>query len=59
VTIEVLNWIGQQRPPTQGFNLGLVMGPRFGEMSANLTRNIREERVRFVMGVCTADGTRS
>src|ERR1700745_1087873 len=24
VTIEVLNWIGQQRPPTQGFNLGLV-----------------------------------
>jgi len=46
VTIEVLNWIGQQRPPTQGFNLGLVMGPRFGEMSANLTRNIREERVR-------------
>jgi sarcosine/dimethylglycine N-methyltransferase len=59
VTIEVLNWIGQQRPPTQGFNLGLVMGPRFGEMSANLTRNIREECVRFVMGVCTADGTRS
>jgi len=59
VTIEVLNWIGQQRPPTQGFNLGLVMGPRFGEMSANLTRNIREGRVRFVMGVCTADGTRS
>ena len=59
VTIEVLNWIGQQRPPTQGFNLGLVMGPRFGEMSANLARNIREERVRFVIGVCTADGTRS
>jgi sarcosine/dimethylglycine N-methyltransferase len=59
VTIEVLNWIGQQRPPTQGFNLGLVMGPRFGEMSANLARNIPEERVRFVMGVCTADGTRS
>src|SRR6516162_9466929 len=59
VTIEALNWIGQQRPPTQGFNLGLVMSPRFGEMSANLARNIREERVRFVMGVCTADGTRS
>jgi sarcosine/dimethylglycine N-methyltransferase len=59
VTIEALNWIGQQRPPTQGFNLGLVMGPRFGEMSANLARNIREGRIRFVMGVCTADGTRS
>lgn len=59
VTIEALNWIGQQRPRVQGFNLGLVMGPRFGEMSGNLARNIREGRVRFVMGVCTADGTRS
>ena len=59
VTIEALKWIGQQRPPTQGFNLGLVMGPRFGEISANLARNIREERIRFVMGVCTADGTGS
>jgi len=59
VTIEALKWIGQQRPPTQGFNLGLVMGPRFGEMSANLARNIREGRLRVVMGVCTADGTRS
>jgi sarcosine/dimethylglycine N-methyltransferase len=59
VTIEALKWIGQQRPPTQGFNLGLVMGPRFGQMSANLARNIREGRVRFVMGVCTADGARN
>jgi SAM-dependent methyltransferase len=59
VTIEALKWIGQQRPPAQGFNLALVMGPRFGEMSANLARNIREGRVRFVMGVCTADSTRS
>jgi hypothetical protein len=59
VTIEALKWIGQQRPPTQGFKLGLVMGPRFGQMSANLARNIREGRVRFVMGVCTADGARN
>jgi sarcosine/dimethylglycine N-methyltransferase len=59
MTIEALKWIGQQRPPTQGFNLGLVMGPRFGQMSANLARNIREGRVRFVMGVCTADGARN
>jgi len=35
------------------------MGSRLGEMSANLARNIREGRVRFVMGVCTADGTQS
>jgi sarcosine/dimethylglycine N-methyltransferase len=27
VTIEALNWIGQQRPSTQGFSLGAVMGP--------------------------------
>ena len=59
VTIEALKWIGQQRPATQGFSLGVVMGSRLGEMSANLARNIREGRIRFVMGVCTADGTRS
>ena len=55
VTSEALNWLGQQRPPAQGLSLGLVMGPRFGEMSTNLARNVREGRVRFVMGVCTAD----
>jgi sarcosine/dimethylglycine N-methyltransferase len=59
VTVEALKWIGQQRPPAQGFSLGIVMGPRFGEMSANLARNIREGRVRFVMGVCTAVGAES
>ena len=59
VTIEALKWISQQRPPTQGFSLGVAMGSRLGEMSANLARNIREGRVRFVMGVCTADGAQS
>jgi sarcosine/dimethylglycine N-methyltransferase len=59
ITIEALKWFGQQRPPTQGFSLGVVMGSRFGEMSANLARNIREGRVRLVMGVCTADGAQS
>jgi hypothetical protein len=59
ITIEALKWIGQQRPPTQGFSLGVVMGSRFGEMSANLARNIREGRVRLVMGVCTTDAAQS
>ena len=59
VTKEALKWIVQQKPPTQGFNLGVVMGPRFAEMSANLARNLREGRVCFVMGVCTAASTRS
>jgi sarcosine/dimethylglycine N-methyltransferase len=56
VTTEALNWMGQQRPLAQGLSLGIVMGPRFGEMAANLARNVREGRVRFVMAVCTADG---
>jgi sarcosine/dimethylglycine N-methyltransferase len=59
VTAEALAWIGQQRPPTQGFSLGVVLGSRGGEMLANLARNVREGRVRFVMGVCTADGEQS
>ena len=54
VTAEALTWMGQQRPAAQGLNLGVVMGPRFGEMGANLARNVREGRVRFVMAVCTA-----
>jgi sarcosine/dimethylglycine N-methyltransferase len=59
ITIEALKWFGQQRPPTRGFSLGVVMGSRFAEMSANLARNIREGRVRLVMGVCTAEGAQS
>jgi len=57
VTNDVVNWFGQQRPPAQGFSLGVVMGPRFGEMSTNFARNIREGGVRFVMAVCAAEGT--
>jgi hypothetical protein len=58
VTVEALTWMGQQRPPAQGLNLGMVMGPRFGEMGTNLARNVREGRVRFVMAVCTVDDPR-
>jgi ubiquinone/menaquinone biosynthesis C-methylase UbiE len=56
ITIEAANWIAQQRPSAQALSLGVVMGPRFGEMVANFARNVREGRVRFVMAVCTADG---
>jgi len=59
VTAEVVEWFGQQKPPANDFSLKIVLGPRLAEMLANLTRNIREGRVRFVMGVCTADGERS
>ena len=56
VTAGALNWISQQRPGAQGLNLGVVMGPRFGEMGLNVAQNTREGRIRFVMAVCTADG---
>ncbi len=61
VTKEALKWIVQQKPPpTQGLNLGVVMGPRLAEMSANLARNHSEKgRVCLVMAVCTAASTRS
>ena len=59
VTTEVAEWFGQQRPPANDFSLGIILGPRLAEMLANLARNIREGRVRFVMGVCTADGEHS
>src|ERR1700758_4259968 len=35
VTVEALKWIGEQRPSTQEFTLGFVMGPRFREMATN------------------------
>jgi sarcosine/dimethylglycine N-methyltransferase len=59
VTAEVVEWFGQQRPPATDFSLGIVLGPRLAEMLANLARNIRENRIRFVMGVCTANGEQS
>jgi ubiquinone/menaquinone biosynthesis C-methylase UbiE len=59
VTAEVAEWFGQQRPPANGFSLGIVLGPRLAEMLANFARNIRENRIRFVMGVCTANGEQS
>jgi hypothetical protein len=59
VTAEVAEWFGQQRPPANDFSLGIVLGPRLAEMLANFARNIRENRIRFVMGVCGADGGQS
>jgi sarcosine/dimethylglycine N-methyltransferase len=59
VTAEVVEWFGQQKPPANDLSLGTIVGPRLAEMLANLARNIREGRVRLVMGVCTADGESS
>jgi sarcosine/dimethylglycine N-methyltransferase len=61
VTTEALNWMAQQRPQAQGqgFSLGVVMGPRFGEMAVTAARNAREGRIRLVMAVCTANGAQN
>lgn len=41
----------QSGPPAPGpLSLATVMGPRFPAMGANLVRNLREGRVRLVMG---------
>lgn len=43
-------------PAADGLSVGTLMGPRFGQMLANIQRNLREGRVGLVMGVYEADG---
>ncbi len=49
-------WIAQLRAagPPPSPNLGLVMGPDFGQLAANLGRNIVEGRVAILTGVFEA-----
>lgn len=55
VTAEAVAWFAQQRPPSAGApSLATVMGPRFGQMAANLARNLTEGRLRLVMAGCSA-----
>ena len=42
-------------PPPNGPNLGIVMGPDFPSMVANLARNIRENRLGVLAAVLTRD----
>jgi SAM-dependent methyltransferase len=54
-TATALAWFANMPPPSpQTPNLGLVMGPRFRAMTANLARNLAEGRLRLMMGVCVA-----
>lgn len=53
VTAEALAWAAQPRP-SGGATLGAIMGPRFGAMAANFGRNLRDGRLRIVMGVFEA-----
>jgi SAM-dependent methyltransferase len=42
-------------PPPSGLNLGVVMGPEFRGMIANLTRNFRENRLGVLSAVLNRD----
>lgn len=52
-THHVLDWFRSvmAAPPPSGPNLGLVMGPDFAAVTANLSRNIRENRLRVLSAV--------
>ena len=56
VSREALGWVGQQQEagPPPVLSTDLVVGPRMGPMVANFGRNVKEGRVRLVMGICTA-----
>ena len=54
VTNEAVAWFGQTRMPAQGPSLVTLLGPNFPEMAMNLARNLREGRLRLVMGRCRA-----
>jgi SAM-dependent methyltransferase len=56
VTAEALAWASQPRPRAAGdVSLASVMGPRFAGMAANFGRNLREGRLRLMMGVFQAN----
>lgn len=57
-------WIERQQQPSQqqasdaddrSLRLGWVLGARMQAMVANFARNVREGRIRLVMGICEAD----
>ncbi|MFJ5295590.1 class I SAM-dependent methyltransferase [Pseudomonas sp. NPDC088368] len=58
VTEEVIEWFETVRLPSMekenvSPTLKLVMGNRFGQMAENFARNLKEGKLRLVMGVCT------
>ena len=42
-------------PPPGGLNLGMVIGPDFAAVTANLARNLREHRLGLLSAVLTRD----
>ncbi|HLZ82049.1 MAG TPA: class I SAM-dependent methyltransferase [Caulobacteraceae bacterium] len=54
VTGDAVPWFCDQVAPSSAPTLTAVMGPRFSQMAANLTRNLAEGRLRLVMARCEA-----
>ncbi len=56
VTAEAMGWAARQGSPAEpgAVNAATIVGPRMAEMVANFVRNLREQRVRLVMGLAEA-----
>lgn len=56
-TQTALDWFkaAMAGPPPSGPNLGVVIGPDFREMTANLARNLRENRLGVLSAILTRD----
>lgn len=52
VTEGVVEWFASAPVALpHGLSLATLLGPRFGALTANFARNVREGRVRIVMGM--------
>lgn len=56
VTVEALGWAALQASMVQSgaVNTAMIVGARMAEMAGNFIRNLREKRVRLVIGVAEA-----
>lgn len=53
VTEQAIGWAAQQGPPAKAgaANTGMIVGPRMAEMVGNFVRNLREGRLRLMVGI--------
>ena len=56
VTEEAMGWAAQQGPPGPpgSANAAMIVGARMAEMAGNFVRNLREGRVRLMVGIAEA-----
>ncbi len=53
VTEQAMGWAAQQGPPGKAgaASTGMIVGPRMAEMVGNFVRNLREGRLRLMVGI--------